>query len=42
MPVTRLVGVGQSRPRHPAAYSEMIEFAGYRTEASFDVTRLSR
>ena len=25
--VTRLVGVGQSGPRHLAAYSEMIEFA---------------
>ena len=28
-PVARLVGVGQSSPRHLAAYSEMIEFASH-------------
>ena len=28
-PVTRLVGIGQSGPRHLAAYSEMVEFASH-------------
>src|SRR5205823_12165294 len=38
-PVTRLIGVSQSGPRHFAAYSEMVEFASHRTQACFDVSQ---